>query len=309
MTNTRQRREKSEKPPKRSELSSYISPPSEESPGDKSSDFCNHPTTKRYLDEAKIVREAIYGRIGSGEQILRGYQHDDLEPDKGRQGSNQYARHYINTTTIRPDVSMLMTPPSGDSIPPLAYSEYLRSVIESHREVNNTDDDRDRIKLLMDAADRSIPLSNPISEAHDSERNQAIDILGGANSLGRHITNDAELVEAIAIGFPSDVIASLRDNDVPAAALEQVIAPRRTLMRRKAEKQRLTRNESDSAWRLAWTVGLAFKVLKNRKAAVAWMSRPKENLNGFTAFDLVESSVGAAYVGRILHQLEWGDVA
>ncbi len=169
--------------------------------------------------------------------------------------------------------------------------------------------DTDRLNLLESAAKSAGFQSNLIAETALRERQDAVELLGGTETLGRQITSDAELVEAISQGFPSDVLNALRAQHIPSPVLEKVIAPRRTLMRRKSDNQRLTRVESDSAWRLAWAVSLASQVFKDRKAAIAWMGRPKENLRGLTGFDLIETSVGTSYIGRILHQLEWGDVA
>jgi putative toxin-antitoxin system antitoxin component (TIGR02293 family) len=117
------------------------------------------------------------------------------------------------------------------------------------------------------------------------------------------------LLDALIQGFPADVLSALREAGLPHSVFEQVVAPRRTLMRRKAEGQRLTRAESDAAWRLANVFALATRVLNGRKAAIDWLTRAKPTFANRTPIDLLETSVGAAHVNRMLQRLEWGDVA
>lgn len=145
--------------------------------------------------------------------------------------------------------------------------------------------------------------------AQDEIRAAAIDILGGAKILGMKIKSEEDLIQAVVTGFPSDVLNSLRDAGWPAHTLEKVVAPKRTLMRRKSGGQRLTAAESDGAWRLAATLALAARVLNGPAAALAWLARPKPALSGQTPVELLRSGVGAAYVQSLLNRLNWGDIA
>ncbi len=166
-----------------------------------------------------------------------------------------------------------------------------------------------RLALLERAARAPNESQDPMTALKVKVRDDAIALLGGEAVLGRAVRSDEDLVQAIASGFPSQVLRALQDAGLPHKALEQVIAPRRTLMRRRGQEQRLTRPESDAAWRLSHALVLARDVLNGTKAAVAWLSRPKTALNNRTPLDLLETSVGSAHVERLLRQLEWGDVA
>jgi len=170
-------------------------------------------------------------------------------------------------------------------------------------------DDRGRLELLAAAAGGAGDPWNPLQKLDAAVWADTIDLLGGKAVLGRSIADEETLVEALAAGLPAEVIATLRQAGYPPTILEQVVAPRRTLRRRKAERQRLTRAESDAAWRLAHVLALATRVLDGRKAALSWLSRPKPGMGGRTPVDLLETSVGTAYIERILRSLDWGDVA
>jgi len=172
------------------------------------------------------------------------------------------------------------------------------------------DSSQDEKQSLLDLAGSGEGGDGPDGQHRQDEmRAAAFKMLGGAKLLGRQIRSEEELIEAIASGFPSTVLNFLRDAGWPAHTLEKVVAPKRTLMRRKAGRQRLTPGESDAAWRLAATLASATKVLNGRSAALAWLMRPKPSLSGRTPVELLKSGVGTAYVQSLLNRLDWGDIA
>lgn len=169
--------------------------------------------------------------------------------------------------------------------------------------------ERDRLALLDHAADPKAGAGDPIRVLEERSRDETVALLGGEAALGCPVRTDEELIQALIAGFPGQVVRSLQEAGYPHKVLEQVIAPRRTLMRRRAPAQRLGRAESDAAWRLAHALVLASDVLNGRQAAMAWLTRPKQVFAGRTPVDLLETSVGAAHVERLLRRLDWGDVA
>ncbi len=170
-------------------------------------------------------------------------------------------------------------------------------------------DDVDRLDFLASSARLGRETSDPLQNLDAAVRKDAFELLGGDSALGRTIMSEEDLVEAIVTGFPADVLVRLRDAGYPYTVLDQVVAPRRTLMRRKSTQQRLTRSESDAAWRLAHVLSMATRVFDGRKAALAWLSRTKGAFRGRTPIELLETSVGTSHVERILRTLDWGDVA
>lgn len=168
--------------------------------------------------------------------------------------------------------------------------------------------DAERLKLLDEAASTQADVRDPIHGMAIAIHAATIELLGGESLLGRTIRSDEDLVEALANGFPGQVLRKLQEAGCPHLILEQVVAPRRTLMRRRGEGKRLTSEESDATWRLAHAIALAERVLDGRSAALSWLTRPRERSDR-TFIELLNTSVGAAYVERKLWQLEWGDVS
>jgi putative toxin-antitoxin system antitoxin component (TIGR02293 family) len=151
--------------------------------------------------------------------------------------------------------------------------------------------------------------TDPLAIFEKKVFDQTVELLGGETVLGRSVRSDEELLSALTAGFPAGVLRSLQEAGYPRAVLERIIAPRRTLMRRRAKNQRLTRAESDAAWRLAHVLCLSSNVLNGAKAALPWLMGTKTAFAGQSPIDLMETSVGAAHVEMLLKRLEWGDVA
>lgn len=166
-----------------------------------------------------------------------------------------------------------------------------------------------RQALLSKAVHQSSTATDPIRALEEHARSKAVELLGSDAVLGLAIRSEEDLLQALSLGFPGQVLRSLQDAGYPHVILEQVIAPRRTLMRRRSPGERLTRGESDAAWRLAYALALASKVLNGPKAALDWLTRPKPSFREQRPIDLLETSVGTAAVERMLKQLDWGDVA
>lgn len=61
--------------------------------------------------------------------------------------------------------------------------------------------------------------------------------------------------------------------------------------------------------RLAQTAVLAEDVFEDKEVASKWMSTPNDLLAGLTPLDLCETGLGARQVRRVLHSIEWGNVA
>jgi putative toxin-antitoxin system antitoxin component (TIGR02293 family) len=186
--------------------------------------------------------------------------------------------------------------------------DVFEAVIESASEED--DDERARLRLLYEAAKEAKETTGTLeglSSPFDTKVFlTAIDILGGSKALGR-IRSEYDLLESIQRGFPIGVVDNLRSAGFSQQILEEVIAPKRTLARRKTEGQRLTVVESDASWRLAHVLALGEKVLSGRDQALGWLSRAKASLAGYRPFEVLSTALGAARVEGLLQQLEWGN--
>ena len=84
------------------------------------------------------------------------------------------------------------------------------------------------------------------------------------------------------------------------------VVPPRTLTHRRQRHERLSRDESDRAVRLARIVALAETVLGDRAAAIGWLSTPKRRFDGASPLDTAESEAGARLVEDLLWQADEG---
>jgi putative toxin-antitoxin system antitoxin component (TIGR02293 family) len=162
---------------------------------------------------------------------------------------------------------------------------------------------------LLDHAASGVSADDPVVAVERHVFENAVALLGGATVIGLPISTREDVLSAVLVGLPSDVLNALNEAGWSHDDMERVIAPRRTLMRRKAEKARLKRDESDAAWRLAFTLALASEVLSSREAALGWLKRPKHGMFGQSPLDLLSTSLGTAHVQRVLHALDHGNVA
>lgn len=145
------------------------------------------------------------------------------------------------------------------------------------------------------------------TEAGDEDRalrRAAVGLLGLDSAAA---DTEETLIEAIAEGFPATTIDALRSAGWPYEVMQEVIAPRRTLMRRKSAGHTLTPSESDAAWRLATILVAAERVFASRAAALAWLLRTKITLRGRSPAELLASSVGTAHIASVLRRIDAGD--
>jgi len=120
-----------------------------------------------------------------------------------------------------------------------------------------------------------------ISDIMVNELRAVVHELGGERTLGRTLSNDRDLRDAIREGFPPAVVAELmRASGLTlkelAAALD--LSPR-SLQRRRS-KGRLARYESDRLYRLARIVALANEYLGDHVRALRWLKHPNRALGG-----------------------------
>jgi putative toxin-antitoxin system antitoxin component (TIGR02293 family) len=127
-----------------------------------------------------------------------------------------------------------------------------------------------------------------------NERQAVVQELGGARTVGRTVSSDRELGEAIREGFRPAVVEELmRASGLTlkelAAALD--LSPR-SLQRRRAGG-RLARYESDRLYRLARIVAMANKYLGDRQRALHWLKRPNRALGGVAPVAAIDTELGA----------------
>jgi putative toxin-antitoxin system antitoxin component (TIGR02293 family) len=176
-------------------------------------------------------------------------------------------------------------------------------------EVANTEEAKTLLRLARASSQPSNPAKPPAAEFEEGIFNGATAILGGVAGLGTELRHETDLLAAVSRGFPVGTLGALKEAGYSTEAIEKVVAPRRTLARRRAAGKRLTQSESDAVWRLAHCLALATGVLRDRESALDWLCRSKPALENRRPLDLLATGVGSRAVERLLLQLEWGNVA
>jgi putative toxin-antitoxin system antitoxin component (TIGR02293 family) len=137
-----------------------------------------------------------------------------------------------------------------------------------------------------------------------------VEELGGEEILGRALSSDRDMREAIREGFPPAVVGKLRRASgltlkELASALD--LSPRSLQRRRRSG--RLARYESDRLYRLARIVAIANKYLGDHERAIRWLKRPNRVLGGLSPVAVIDTELGARQVENILGRIAYGGIS
>ena len=134
----------------------------------------------------------------------------------------------------------------------------------------------------------------------------AAEHLGGAEAIGHDIVSDADLANAVAAGFSVETIDALKERGVTDREVGDLIVKPRTLSHRRANRTRLTVEESDRAARVARTMALAERAFANREKAARWLHKNLDGLGGRTPMEFIRTDAGARIVENLLARISWG---
>jgi putative toxin-antitoxin system antitoxin component (TIGR02293 family) len=107
----------------------------------------------------------------------------------------------------------------------------------------------------------------------------------------------------------TEVIDELISRGYTEGEISELVVPKRTLARRRAENELLTVEETDKALRLSRIVRQAAHVFGDRDKAHRWLRKPKRALNGETPIAFLASEEGARKVEEMLHRIDHGMAA
>jgi len=134
--------------------------------------------------------------------------------------------------------------------------------------------------------------------------------LGGRKVIGRELRTDADLIAAVREGFPSRslemVFEELADLALSQSQLYATVGNTRTLLRKRANKQRLSSDESDRLARVARMMVRAEDAFGDRDKAHRWLARPNRALGSNRPFELLDSDAGSQSVEQVLGRIEHG---
>lgn len=116
--------------------------------------------------------------------------------------------------------------------------------------------------------------------------------------------SDRDLVRLVEERLPLRSIDSLATSAMRDEEIYRLIVPRRTLTRRKAQHELLSRDESDRAVRIARIISQAEEVFGDDAKAARWLRKPKERFEGRAPLDLLRTGTGSRVVAEMLSQID-----
>ena len=133
--------------------------------------------------------------------------------------------------------------------------------------------------------------------------------LGGARVLGRSLTSDRELRQAIREGFPHAVLGELlRSSGLTLKELADALdLSSRSLQRRR--RGRLAQFESDRLYRMARLLALARESLGDDARAGRWFKRANRALGGVAPIAAIDTELGARQVENLLGRIAYGGMS
>ena len=143
-----------------------------------------------------------------------------------------------------------------------------------------------------------------------NEFRAVIDELGGERALGRHITSDRDLRDAIREGFrPAVVDELMRASGLTLRELANSLDLSARSLQRRRSSGRLTGYESDRLYRFARIVAIANDFLGDRERAMRWLKRHNRALGGIAPVAAMDTELGARQVENILGRIAYGGIS
>jgi putative toxin-antitoxin system antitoxin component (TIGR02293 family) len=134
--------------------------------------------------------------------------------------------------------------------------------------------------------------------------------LGGRHVLGRTLSNDRDLRDAIREGFPPAVVEELMQaSGLTLKELAESLDLSARSLQRRRRSGRLARFESDRIYRLARIVALARQNLGGSDLALRWLKRPNRALGGSAPIAAIDTEVGARQVENVLGRIAFGGIS
>ena len=134
--------------------------------------------------------------------------------------------------------------------------------------------------------------------------------LGGQRALGRALSSESDLRDAIREGFPPKVVEQLmRASGLTLQELASAVGLSLRSLQRRRRSGRLARYESDRLYRLARIVAIANEYLGDHERATRWLKRPNRVLGGLAPIAAIDTELGARQVENVLGRIAYGGIS
>jgi putative toxin-antitoxin system antitoxin component (TIGR02293 family) len=143
-----------------------------------------------------------------------------------------------------------------------------------------------------------------------NELRAVVSELGGQRALGRSLSSDREMREAIREGFPPAVVGELmRASGLTLKELANALDLSPRSLQRRRRSGRLARYESDRLYRLARIVAIANEYLGDHGRALDWLKHPNRALGGVAPLAAIDTEPGARQVENVLGRIAYGGIS
>jgi putative toxin-antitoxin system antitoxin component (TIGR02293 family) len=143
-----------------------------------------------------------------------------------------------------------------------------------------------------------------------NELNAVIKSLGGPRNVGRPLSSDRDLNEAIREGFRPGVVQELmRASGLTLKELAESLDLSPRSLQRRRSTGRLARFESDRLYRLARILALAQQSLGSSELAIRWLKRSNRALGGAAPITALDTEHGARQVENVLGRIAFGGIS
>lgn len=126
--------------------------------------------------------------------------------------------------------------------------------------------------------------------------------------LKKTVRTTLEFMPAIRKGLPATSLDSVsKQMALPVSDMVEALGlAKRTIARRRQDRQALTAEESERVVRLARVLAEATEVLGSREKARRWLQKPSRALNGEAPLHLLDTDIGASAVLQELGRIDYG---
>jgi putative toxin-antitoxin system antitoxin component (TIGR02293 family) len=207
------------------------------------------------------------------------------------QGVPMNLRHYAAATTVEDAQQKLHSPVYASFNGPLRHPCRFLA-------------DTDSCELMR------TPFVAMIYDIMVNELRAVVEELGGEQTLGRALSSDRDMREAIREGFPPAVVKELmRASGLTLTELASSLDLSARSLQRRSRSGRLTRYESDRLYRLARIVAIANEYLGDHERALRWLKHPNRALGGLAPVAAIDTELGARQVENILGRIAYGGIS
>src|SRR5712691_1536068 len=163
-----------------------------------------------------------------------------------------------------------------------------------------------RVSLPLTVA----PIVAIIGDIMVNELRAVMNERGGRQVLGRTLSSDRDLRDAIREGFPPAVVEELMQaSGLTLKELADALDLSPRSLQRRRRSGRLARFESDRLYRLARIVALAQQSLGSRQSAARWLKRSNRALGGASPISAMDTELGARQVENVLGRIAYGGIS